>query len=88
MISKELQGSCGVGHLEAISKCFNQFIKGSISNFKVDLEGEFQKDILVGNGNLMEHFPNLFRTMNVTLIIDHFGLQNGFDIQYTAYPGC
>ena len=63
------------------------FIKGGVSNFKVDLEGEFQKDIQGGNGNLMEDFPNLFRSMNVTLNIDHLGLQNGFDIQYNAYLG-
>ena len=35
----------------------------------------------------MEDFPNLFSSMNVTLNIDHFGLQNGFDIQYNAYLG-
>ena len=47
MISKELQGSCPVG-LAIWKLCQNvliNFIKGGISNFKVDLEGEFKKDI-------------------------------------------
>lgn len=38
---KELRGSYGVGLLKAITKGLINFIKGSISNFKLGREGEF-----------------------------------------------